>query len=168
MFKLTILPKWVFPGTIPSVYDTESGTCIEMTAKVYNAMKELQEKTILFTEELNKTINEFETGIIKDQETFKTHIDTIMHNYISMLDEKIKLQDSEIDNAISFMKDNISDSLTTLINEMQESGEINEVILNAFNSINERIVDLENTEYTLVYEDGTENLILQKSIKEVE
>ena len=59
MNKITLLPKWVFSGTTPSVYDTESGTCIEMTAKVYNAMRELQTSYNEFADEINTTITEY-------------------------------------------------------------------------------------------------------------
>lgn len=151
MFKLTVLPKWIFTGTIPSVYDTESGTCIEMTAKVYNAMRELQQKTTLFIEELNKTINEFENGIIEDQNCFKTHIDKIMHDYIAMIDEKIKMQDLVIEEGITYIKNNLSESVNNVINGMKESGELDEVILNSFDclsseveTINENIDNLSN------------------------
>ena len=56
MRKLTLLPDWIFTNPRPSIYDTDSGTAIEMVAKVYGAMKDLQENYNLFTEEINKHV----------------------------------------------------------------------------------------------------------------
>jgi hypothetical protein len=66
------------------------------------------------------------------------------------------------------MKDNLSESITILINEMKENGELDTSILNAFDNLGNRVLTLENTEYSLVYEEGTENLILQKVVKDGE
>ena len=157
MGRLHILPIFKFPDTRPSVYDHESKTCIEMTAKVYNAMRELQldyEKFIEGTEVYQK---EFESRIIK-----------IMHDYIHSIDMKIDKQNLEIKNAVDFMTTNISLSITELINEMKNNGELDSAITNAFDNMGTRVTTLENTEYTLEYEEGTENLILVKTVKEGE
>lgn len=150
MGRLNILPVFKFPDTIPSVYDRESKTCIEMTAKVYNAMRELQL-------DYEKFIN----GTIEYQNEFKNRMVKIIHDYIHSIDMKI-------DSAYAYMRTNLKTSLTELIYEMNENGELDEVILNAINNIGSRISILENTIYTLEYEPGTENLILVKTVKEGE
>lgn len=153
MGRLNILPVFKFPDTIPSVYDRDSKTCIEMTAKVYNAMRELQldyEKFITGTEEYQK---EFESRIVK-----------IMHDYIHSIDMKIDAQNLEINKAVEFMTTNISSSITELLTEMKSNGELDTAITNAFNNMDNRVSTLENTVYTLEYEEGTENLILVKTV----
>ena len=165
MIRFKPLPGWIMTGTRPSVYDSESATALEQTAKVYGAMNELIDDYNKLVEELNTKIDGFIESTNKDQEEFKASIDKIVHDYIKMLDEKVKLQDSKIDEAVLFMKDNLSASITTVIGQMKESGELDEAVLNAIDNIGDRVTTLENTEYTLVYEDGTENLILQKTIK---
>ena len=110
MQKITLLPKWVFSGTTPSVYDTESGTCIEMTAKVYNAMRELQTSYNSFVDEINSTLTEFINTTNADQEEFKEHIDKIMHDYISMLDDKINMLETETINEVTeFINQSLND-----------------------------------------------------------
>lgn len=157
MGRLNILPVFKFPDTIPSVYDKESRTCIEMTAKVYNAMRELQldyDKFITGTEEYQK---EFECRIVK-----------IMHDYIHSIDMKLDVQSAEVKNAVEFMTTNISSSITEVIRTMNENGELSEAVLNAIDNIGSRVSTLENTAYTLEYEEGTENLILVKTVEDGE
>lgn len=166
MYRIKPLPNWCLTGTRPAFYDTESADTIEQTAKLYGVIQELVNDYNKYVDEINKTINDFITGITKDQEEFKNSINKIMHDYIAMIDEKIKLQDLKIDETIDFMKTNLSSSITSLLTEMKTNGELDEAILNAIDNIGTRVNTLENTEYALVYEDGTENLILQKTVKE--
>lgn len=144
MNKVTLLPHWRLPDTLPSVYDTQSGTALEMVAKVYGAMRTLQTEYNSFVDEINKTITEFVESTNQDQEQFKTEITKIIHDYIAMIDEKIKLQDTVIAENITYIKDNLSESLNQIINEMKESGELDEVILDSFNELAERIETLQN------------------------
>lgn len=157
MGRLNILPVFKFPDTIPSVYDRESKTCIEMTAKVYNAMRQLQ-----------LDYEKFITGTIDYQKEFESRIVKIMHEYIHSIDMKIDNQNLEIANAVEYMTTNISTSITELLTEMKTNGELDTAITNAFDNIGSRVSTLENTEYTLEYEEGTENLILVKTVKEGE
>lgn len=168
LIKIKLLPHWCLTGTRPAFYDTESATAVEQTAKLYGVINEIIDGYNKTVDELNTTITEFIESTNNDQEEFKEHIDKIVHDYIEMLDEKIKLQDKEIAEAVSFMKDNLSESVNQVVQEMVENGEIDEAILSAMGTLESRVTTLENTEYTLVYESGTENLILQKTIKEGE
>ena len=168
MYRIKPLPNWCLTGTRPAFYDTESADTIEQTAKLYGVIQELVNDYNKYVDEINKTISDFIGGITKDQKEFEDSINKIMHDYIIMLDEKLKLQDLEIAEAINFMKTNLQSSIYKLLGEMQANGELNGVILNAFDNFGTRLNKLENTEYTLAYEEGTENLILQKTIKEGE
>lgn len=122
--RLTILPRWVLTSRRPAFYDTESLSAIEMVAKLYGAMRELQEDYNSYTEELTKTINDFTDKMNTDMNCFKSHIDEVMHDYIEMIDEKIKVQDSVIADAVKYMKDNLSETAVNIITEMSKTGEI--------------------------------------------
>lgn len=56
---MKMLPLWVLPPTLPSVYDAESATALEMTAKVYGAMRELISEYNTFAATLNANIQKF-------------------------------------------------------------------------------------------------------------
>lgn len=174
MGRINVLPKWVLPGTRPSVYDTESGTALEMVAKVYGAMKQLQMDYNAFADEINKTISDFINDTKADYECFKNKINKIMHDYIRMIDDKIKEQDLKIANAVEYMKTNIMVSLEELYKEMYESGEFDEMVLNTFNeldkrfkALDKRVKSLESTDYEIVFSYKNETINIDKDVKEV-
>ena len=95
-----------------------------------------------FVNEINNYINEYVNSEYQDQEKFKTHIDKIVHDYIRMLDDKIKIQDKALDEAIAFMKTNLSDSVTLIVNEMKESGELAEIVGESLGELSNAISDV--------------------------
>lgn len=178
MHKVTLLPKWIMPGTFPSVYDTDSGTCIEMTAKVYNAMRNLQSEYNEFVEAVNKTIVDFINDTNADYEAFKCQINKLVHDYIRMLDDKVKMQDlylkesiekqdqtianaieeqnKIINESIVYIKNNLVDSMKSIIEEMRTNDEFNEIVL-------EVLEDLTNT--ILTYNASEESLTLTNPLR---
>lgn len=50
---MNLLPKWVLPPTLPSVYDSESFTALEMVSKLYGAVNELITQYNNTVEQLN-------------------------------------------------------------------------------------------------------------------
>lgn len=149
MSRINLLPKWVFPDSRFSVYDTESGTAIEMVSKVYNAMRTLQTDYNKFIDEINVEIKNFMSSTTQTQSCFLTNINKIVHDYIAMLDEKIKLQDSKVAEAVKYMKENIKVTTHEVILDMKENGELTEVIMNVFNEILEKITEIETNIATL-------------------
>lgn len=133
--RIKLLPHWCITDKHPAFYDTESVTVIEQTARLYAAMRTLQEDYNKYVDEVNKVIEEFINTSNADQEEFENKITTIVHNYIEMLDEKIKIQDKEIEEFGLYMKNNIESTANGLIKEMLASGEIDHDTY--FNSIAE-------------------------------
>lgn len=120
MERFKPIPNWVYTGTLPAFFDTESGTAIEQTARLHGYIKSLIDDYNKFTAEIIKATNEFMDSTDKDQEEFKKHIDKIVHDYIAMLDEKIKQQDSKI----AEIKTDTVKYATELVNDIIRSGEI--------------------------------------------
>lgn len=168
MERFKNIPNWVISKSLPAFYDTESGTAIEQTARLHGTIKDLITDYNNFVSSLTEEINKFIDSVEKDQDDFEVKITKVIHDYLHMLDDKIKSQDLKIDEAVKFMTSNISQSVTTLLNEMKENGELDTAVLNSFYNLDNRVKTIENTEYQLVYENGTENLILEKVVKEVE
>lgn len=139
--KIELLPLWCVTDKYPAFYDTESATAIEQTAKLYGAMRTLQEEYNNMASNVNATITAFITDVNADQEEFENHINKIVHDYIAMLDEKIKLQDSVIEESIVYIKNNLSESVENLLNEMIKTGSIKNVITTyEYDSANETLV----------------------------
>ena len=90
------LPNWILTNPFPAFYDSESGSSIEQTAKVYKAMQELIKEHNSFIEQLNTTIK----NIDSDNEQFKECITKLVEIYIKMIDEKIIQQDKYIDQEV--------------------------------------------------------------------
>lgn len=133
--KIELLPLWCITDKYPAFYDTESATAIEQTAKLYGAMRTLQEEYNNMATTVNATINAFINDVNADQEEFENHINKIIHDYIAMIDEKIKLQDKTIadsidsqneviEDAIVYIKNNITEVANRIMREAVENGTI--------------------------------------------
>ena len=143
--KINLLPVWCITDKYPAFYDTESATAIEQTAKLYGAMRELQEEYNAMVTKVNATITAFINDVNADQEEFECRMTKVIHDYLDYLDTKIKNQNKVVADAVAYMKENLKTSITDLISQMHESGEFDEAVLNAINNIGDRVVTLETT-----------------------
>ena len=123
-----LLPKWVLTNARPSINDTESGTIMEQTAKIYGAMNELIEEYNTFADNINKIITDFTESTTQDQETFKIAIRQEFQDFIDVIEIKTQQQQTEIDNAVSYMQNNIVSTTKKIINDGITSGELNIVV----------------------------------------
>lgn len=153
------LPHWTLTQKRPSIYDTESATVVEQTAKLYGAMQELIDEYNAFVDKTNEEIEAFETSTNQDIECFKTNMTKIQNDFIACVDTKIAKQDKEIDDAVSFMKDNLSQYVVQVIDEMKTNGELSDAIMNAFNNMELRVSAIE-TKLGYVYVPENEELNL--------
>lgn len=119
--KISLLPPWHMIETHPAFYDLDSKTAVGQTARLYGAMKELQEVYIEWSNKANAVITDFINNVNADQEEFENSINKIMHDYISMIDEKIKMQDQKIE-------DNLNGAIEELLNELIKTGKIKNII----------------------------------------
>lgn len=120
------LPHWVATSSFPAVYDSESNTAIEMVAKLYGSMQRQIDSFNGFIDNINNSIAQFEADINADQDQFKTCITNLMENYIKQIDMKT-------DDAVAYMKTNLSSSL----NELVTSGQI--IITSNYDSTTESL-----------------------------
>ena len=143
--KITQLPHWCITDLQPAFYDTDSLTVVEQTGKVYAKVRELVDIYNNFVDAVNKEIEEFENGTNHSIEVFQTGIRQEFQDFIDIVNLQIKDQDVVIQNAVDYMKTNLVQTITNLISEMRESGEFDEVVLNAMDKAGERLTALENT-----------------------
>ena len=123
-YHIRPLPFWVLTDLQPAFYDSESGTVLQQLSRIYPKIQEVIDSYNNFVREVNRYINEFENGIIKDFNCFKNCIIKTMNDYIESIDMKINLQDMNIQNAIDYMKDNLTHTITNLSDEALTNGDI--------------------------------------------
>ncbi len=143
------LPNWILNHRFPSVYDSDSKTVIEQTARVYGAMNDLIEEYNRYVETLNSEIAKFETGIVSTQECFRNNITKVMNEFIESVDNKIL-------NLESHLKTNIRETLNIWIQE----GSLDDTIMNSFENLKSRVEVLEQNANAVVYNEETESLDL--------
>ena len=124
-YHIRPLPFWVLTDLQPAFYDSESGTVLQQLSRIYPKIQEVINSYNDFVREVNRYIDEFETGIIKDFNCFKNCIIKTMNDYIESIDTKINLQDMDIQNAIDYMKNNIVETTTNVVNQAIQNGDIN-------------------------------------------
>ena len=173
--RIPQLPIWCLPDTRPAFHDVESMTVQQQTAKLYGSMRTFIDDYNNFANEINTTISDFINSTNQDQEEFENHINKIVHDYIIMLDTKIDMQDKEIQDSIVYIKENLKQGITDVLNELIDSGEIDEVITNAFDdlgtrvstlevnssNIETRVSTLENSKVKLVYNAENESITFE-------
>lgn len=124
-YHIRPLPFWVLTDLQPAFYDSESGTVLQQLSRMYPKIQEIIDGYNNFVREVNRYIDEFETGIIKDFECFKNCIIKTMNDYIETIDTKINMQDMNIQNAINYMRDNIIATTESVINQAIQNGDLN-------------------------------------------
>lgn len=133
--RIDLLPHWTLTNFQPAFYDSESATVLQQMAKVYAKMQELLNDYNSFVTEINTTITDFQNGLLADFDCFKNCIISTMNNYIETIDTKINLQDLNITNkfeeqdqvianAVDYMKNNIVQTATSVINQAIENGDL--------------------------------------------
>ena len=140
--KVKLLAHWCVTDFQPAIYDVDSATAIEQTAKVYAKMQELVTAYNTFVDNVNKHILEFEDGTNKSIEVFQVGIRQEFQDFIDIINLKIKDQDKVIADAVTYMKEH----LVQTIKDLNESGELNEVITSAVTDVEQRLLS-EQQEY---------------------
>lgn len=132
------LPKWNLTNRLPALYDTDSATVVEQTAKVYGAINALIDEYNTWVDRLNAQIEEFERATESDYETFKVAIRQEFQDFIDVIETNIQEQNARIESAENYMVSNIKATTEMLVNELITSGRITitEVYDDATESLN--------------------------------
>ena len=105
---MILLPKWVLPPSLPSVYESESATALEMVAKVYGAMNTLIEEYNKFAAKTEKTVSEHNESETNAREEFEFEITKLMTEFTACME--------------AYLKTNLKETAETLINEAIAAG----------------------------------------------
>lgn len=123
------LPPWALTNPNPAFYSSESGSVIEQTAKMYAKVNELVSEYNSFTENVNTIIKDFTTATTKDLGAFEVALRQEFQDFIDVVNLKILDQDKKIDDAVNYMKNNITATTKTVVNQAIEDGAIS-IVLN--------------------------------------
>lgn len=140
-----MLPHWRLTDRTPAFYDTESGSAIEQTAKVYGAMRDLINEYNKFADNLNKALQSFELEIKEDNECFKKCLTELVENYIKSIDLKIDKQDLKLKEAVESMTENIASTTASVLNDMRASGDLDQMIKDNILLVENRVSNIEAT-----------------------
>jgi hypothetical protein len=114
------LPKWILTNPSPSFYETEGGTVLEQTAIMYKKVNEVIEAYNGMLDDINTTNEDFIRESTIKQEEFELKINQMIHDFTTLVELQIKTQQTEIENAIEYMKDNLDDSINELLPQIVE------------------------------------------------
>lgn len=148
MERIQRLPQMALTDLQPCFYDIESVSTVEMVAKLYKYVQNMVDDYNSYTNEINSIIDEFEKGIIHDFECFKNCVTKTMNDYIESVDTRIDLQnknisekfaeqDSIIQDAINYMKTNLTSTINELFSNALENGDIVATLQADYNENNE-------------------------------
>lgn len=107
---MNMLPKWVLPSYLPSVYDSESGTVLEMTAKLYGAMNTLISEYNTFADTVNEQMEGFSSEEKEARKEFELSITKVMNEFRCCMEQ--------------YMKTNLNATAEKLIGDALASGQI--------------------------------------------
>ena len=100
------LPPWNIPATSPAVFDLESATALEQTARIYDTMNKLIEEWNKMIEQLS----DFEKSETESREDFELKITKVMNEFACSMNQYLKL--------------NLDETATKVILEGMTSGSI--------------------------------------------
>ncbi|MBO7241786.1 MAG: hypothetical protein J6U90_04975 [Methanobrevibacter sp.] len=121
---IPLLPHWALTNKHPAFYDNESGSVIEHTAKMYAKVNELVVEYNSFVENVNTIIKDFTTTTTKDLEAFEVALRQEFQDFIDTVNLHIMSQDKDIEDAVNYMKNNITATTKTVVNQALKDGTI--------------------------------------------
>lgn len=142
MSRIPMLPRWVLPPTLPSIYESESATALEMVAKIYGAMSEMIADYNSFVDEINAEIRTFTSSSSAEIDNFRKYVEQRLICKFNDLDARYNEIKTDMlryadEKVAAIYEQYLDDQLSQLINEKIAAGEI---------------------EITLVYDPETESL----------
>lgn len=129
------LPHWVLTNKFPALFDSESATVIEQTARVYGAMQSLIDDYNLFVDKVNEHIQAFEDAATKNYDLFTKEIRQEFQDFIDTVTLKIQSQDRVILEAVEYMGENLESSIEAMLAKYEADGSMDAAVRKTFNKI---------------------------------
>lgn len=88
---MQLLPKWVLLNTYPAVYDFESLTATEQTARVYGAMQTLIEEYNKFADSVNTALGTFTESETEARAEFETNVTKVYRQFVCQMEDYLRI-----------------------------------------------------------------------------
>lgn len=111
------LPYWRLTNPHPAFYDSESGSAIQMVAKVYAAMNELIEEHNTYIEGLNTRIDEFMSTANTEREEFAVAMRQEFQDFIDIIDLKIQGMEKSISDMVDGLPDLVKEGIQNALKD---------------------------------------------------
>lgn len=126
---MRLLPKWALVHPLPSVYDFESVTAIQQTARVYGAMQEMIREYNNFADQINKEIVDFIGSSATEISNFKESVEKRIRCKFEEMDAAFAKMKVDVTNhadakIVEIYQQQIHDQLEQIVNEKIASGDI--------------------------------------------
>lgn len=96
---IPLLPIWNLNPNRSSFYDRDSGTLLELAAKLHSTMNELIDDYNKFIVDINEKLSKFEQDSTADRELFETGLRQEFQDFIDTVDLKIANIEKNTDSA---------------------------------------------------------------------
>ena len=147
MIRIKPLPDIALTDLQPAFYDVESATAVQMVSKFYAYLQNIVNDYNSFANEVNQEIENFENDTNANYEEFQNCIKQLILDYIESIDTKLNNQDLIIRDAVDYMKNNIIETTTSIVNDAIDDGDINVTVS----------YDPEDEELTIHTSEGSDN-----------
>ena len=128
----TILPITpILKPYIPSQYEGESFTALELTAKSAAKINEIVEAYNKFVEGVDATIVEFTSGVNKTDELFRMEMAQKFQDFIEVIEIAYDAQNLKISESVEYLRANFKEYVEEQVHNLYESGELEENLLDA-------------------------------------
>lgn len=114
---IPFIKKLLMQDTSPALYDAESATAIEATAKLQASMNSLIEATNKFADNVNTTLNQFIENQTANDSTFQVALRQEFQDFIDTVDIKVRALESAVSNT-QMKLDYVRDSESLFLNNV--------------------------------------------------
>lgn len=166
--RINNLPNWCIPDSSPAFYDTDSKSVLDQTAKLYGIIKKLVADYNDYAKEIDTGMDDLESEVKKLQTELEERITKLIHDYIRMLDDKVKNQDLVIEENIVYIKNNISNEVIRIVNEMKENGELEAIIGDSLEGLTTKINEIESQVFSINNSINALSLDISKNVNDID
>lgn len=123
---------------VPSQYEGESFTALELTAKSAAKINEIVEAFNKYVEKVDATIEDFKSGVNGDEELFRMEMAQKFQDFIDVIEIAYDAQNLKISESVEYLRANFKEYVEEQVRTLYESGELEENLLDAVGELSSK------------------------------